>query len=73
MSFGNGKEKGNGRWNIRGKSIRDHMADAIAEGLSQPECVVYVLQRVSSKRISQKRLRGIHAEMIGPNNAVRVK
>lgn len=69
MSFGNGPAKGNGRGPVRGKSILDHMADAIADGLSQPECVVYVLQRVSVKRISQRRLREIHADML-PNAGV---
>lgn len=65
MTFGNGPQKGNGQ-RPRGKSIREHMADAIALGASQEQCVDYVRNHVSTSRLSRRRLREIHKDML-PN------
>lgn len=62
MSFGNGKIKGNGRVAVRGKSIRGHMEDAIAEGLTMEECADYVLRKIRGT-YSKRRLREIYADM----------
>ena len=65
MSFGNGSQKGNGRgeYRPRGKSICDHMRDAIADGKSARESADYVISKISMKRFSRKRLVELYEDL----------
>jgi hypothetical protein len=71
MSFGNGPAKGNGK-RIVGKSIADHMRDAISQGLSVYEATAYVLGACACARYSKKRLRELYTSLLS-NNAICVK
>ena len=68
MSFGNGPEKGNGRQTLKGKSIADHMRDAIEQGLSLYEATAYVRGACICTRCPKKRLHELYASLL-PNVA----
>lgn len=65
MSFGNGSQKGNGRGEFRpkGKSICDHMRDAISEGMSSQAAADYVMSKISMKRFSRRRLVELYEDL----------
>lgn len=65
MSFGNGlqKENGRGEYRPKGKSICDHMRDAIEEGKSAQASADYVISKVSMKRFSRRRLLELYDEL----------
>lgn len=58
MTFGNGS----GKLKITGKSIADHMRDAIAQGMTESEGVAYVLSKCVS-RLSKKRIRALYEDL----------
>ena len=67
MSFGNGPAKGNGKQRIVGKSIADHMRDAIAQGKSVFEATAYVRAQCSCARCPKKRMHELYASLL-PND-----
>lgn len=56
MTFGNGSAKGNGTQRPPGKSLTDHMRDAIAFGYEESMAAAYVISKVRQCRISKRRL-----------------
>lgn len=66
MTFGNGSEKGNGKrgW-IGGRSIADHMRDAIRDGKPEKEAILYVRSQCSCGGRSNKRMRELYASLSG--------
>lgn len=72
MRFGNGPAKGNGKRRIVGKSIADHMRDAISQGLSVYEATAYVLGACTCARYSKKRLRELYTSLLS-SSAICVK
>ena len=71
MSFGNGPAKGNGKHRIVGKSIADHMRDAIAQGKSVCEATAYVRGTCVCTRFPKKRLHELYASLL-PNASAQV-
>lgn len=60
MSFGNGLNK----QLRRGKSIADHMRDAIAQAMSVFEATEYVRRKCCCARVSKKRLHELYASLL---------
>ena len=69
MSFGNGPAKGNGKQRIVGKSIADHMRDAIEQGKSVFEATAYVRGACCCARTPTKRLHSLYASLL-PNTGL---
>jgi hypothetical protein len=70
VRFGNGPEKGNGKQRIVGKSIADHMRDAIAQGKSVYAATAYVRAQCSCARCPNKRMHELYASLL-PNVRLR--
>jgi len=69
VTFGNGLGKGSERrgWRgwVAGKTVSDHMRDAIRGGKPEKEAILYVRSQCSCARTSNKRMRELYASLSG--------